>query len=84
MASWRYRSSPDQFRAAIAFYPYCRDALNEPFRAPLLVLIGAVTTGLRPKKCEDMQARLRLVNPDAAQSTARAGFTKVPTMTLMT
>jgi dienelactone hydrolase len=68
MASWRYRNSPDQFHAAIAFYPYCRDALNEPFRAPLLVLIGGSDDWTPAKKCEDMQARLRLVNPDAAQS----------------
>jgi dienelactone hydrolase len=68
MASWRYRSSPDQFRAAIAFYPYCRDALNEPFRVPLLVLIGGSDDWTPAKKCEDMQARLRLMNPDAAQS----------------
>jgi len=64
MASRHYRSSPDQFRAAIAFYPYCRDALTGPFRAPLLVLIGGSDDWTPAKKCEDMQARLRLMNPD--------------------
>ena len=65
LASWHYRSSPDQFRAAIAFYPWCRDALTEPFRVPVLVLIGGSDDWTPAKKCEDMQARLRLVNPDA-------------------
>jgi dienelactone hydrolase len=62
MASPHYRSSPDQFRAAIAFYPWCRDALTEPFRVPVLVLIGGSDDWTPAKKCEDMQARL---SPDA-------------------
>src|SRR2546421_763374 len=64
IASRPYRSSPDQFRAAIAFYPWCRDALTEPFRVPILVLIGGSDDWTPAKKCEDMQARLGLVNPD--------------------
>src|SRR5437762_10357646 len=64
MAPRHYRGSPDQFRAAIAFYPYCRDALTGPFRAPLLVLIGGSDDWTPAKKCEDMQTRLRLMNPD--------------------
>ena len=65
IASRPYRSSPDQFRAAIAFYPWCRDALTEPFRVPILVLIGGSDDWTPAKKCEDMQARLGPVNPDA-------------------
>src|SRR2546422_10719147 len=57
----------DQFRAAIAFYPWCRDALTEPFRVPVLVLIGGSDDWTPAKRCEDMQARLGLVNADAPQ-----------------
>jgi dienelactone hydrolase len=52
------------------------------FRAPLLVLIGGSDDWTPAKKCEDMEARLRLVNPDA--QSLRVQVTKVPTMTLMT